>query len=106
MNASETAMTICVSYGSSSLAPRSLKIVLKDGMTHPRRMLRTPAEDDEDGARIDHRALDLAAELDGLLVVDREAVEDRVEDTADLTCLDEVDVELRRRSSGGGGASR
>ena len=51
-------------------------------------------EDDEDGDRVDHRAATWRRELDRLLDVDGEAVEDRVEDAADLAGLDEVDVEL------------
>ena len=44
-------------------------------------------------ARVDHRAAHLALQLHGLLDVDREAVEDRVEDAAHLARLDEVRVE-------------
>ena len=50
--------------------------------------------DDEDADRVVHRALELALQLDGLLDVDRESVQDRVEDAADLAGRDEVDVEL------------
>ena len=50
--------------------------------------------DHEDADRVVHRALDLTLELDVLLDVDREAVQDRVEDAADLAGGDQVDVEL------------
>ena len=44
MNVSETAMTMLVNIGRSSFEPRSLKMVLKEGMTQPRRTQRTPAK--------------------------------------------------------------
>ena len=52
------------------------------------------------------RAAHLAHELDVLLDVDREAVEDGVEDAADLAGLDEVGVELVEDLAGGGAARR
>ena len=51
-------------------------------------------EDDDDDARVDHRAAHLALQLHRLLDVDREAVQDGVEDAADLAGLDEVHVEV------------
>ena len=51
-------------------------------------------EDDDDDGRIDHRAAHLALQLHVLLDVDREPVQDRVEDAADLAGLDEVHVEV------------
>src|SRR6185369_8643438 len=42
----------------------------------------------------DHRALELAGELRGLLEVRRESLENGVENTADLTRLDERGVEV------------
>ena len=61
-----------------------------------------PDEEDgghEDGGRhdargVDHRPLDLALQLAGLLQVGGEPHEDGVEDTADLTRLDHAAVEL------------
>ncbi len=54
----------------------------------------TRDEDEDDDARVDHRAAHLAPQLHRLLDVDREAVEDGVEDAAHLAGLDEVDVEV------------
>jgi hypothetical protein len=51
-------------------------------------------EDHQDDRRVDEGAGDLALQLDRLLVVLREAVQDGVEDAADLSGLDEVRVEL------------
>ena len=77
--------TICVGPGSAP--PKSVNIFSKTGMT-----LTSSSDDDadrdhEDRGRVDHRALDLALQLLGLLEVDREAVQDRVEDAADLAGL-------------------
>src|SRR2546425_7730929 len=47
-----------------------------------------------DARRVDHRALDLALQLDGLLEVVGETDEDRVEDAADLAGLHHVGVEV------------
>ena len=49
--------------------------------------------DHDDGDRIDHRRLDLPLQLDGLLDVDRQPLEDRVEDAARLAGGDHVRVE-------------
>ena len=49
--------------------------------------------DHEHRGRVDHRALDLAGQRVGLLEVDRQAVQDGVEDAADLAGLDQVHVE-------------
>ena len=51
------------------------------------------AGDGHDRDRVDHRGLDLALQLDVLLDVDREALENRVEDTARLAGRHHVDVE-------------
>jgi hypothetical protein len=50
--------------------------------------------DHEDRDRVDHGALELALELDRLLDVDGEPPEDGVQDAADLTGGDQVDVQL------------
>ncbi len=50
--------------------------------------------DEEDGHRIDHRSADLPLQLDVLLDVDREALEDRVQDAAHLAGGDEVHEEV------------
>ena len=47
--------------------------------------------DEEDCDRIDHGAANLSGELDLLLDVERETVENRIEDTAHLTGAYEVD---------------
>src|SRR2546427_2435840 len=47
-----------------------------------------------DARRVDHRAFDLALQLGGLLEVVGEAHEDRVEDAADLSRLDEARVQV------------
>src|SRR5262249_39224385 len=49
-------------------------------------------KDDEHGARVHHRAAHLALQFGGLFIVDRKAVQDCVEDAADLARLDEVHV--------------
>src|SRR2546423_13354085 len=50
--------------------------------------------DDDDRRRVDHRRDDVAAQLDDLLDVGREALEDEVEYAARLARLDHVDEEL------------
>ena len=83
-----------VSAGSSSFDPKSLNMFSKPGMTNVEQDREHADEDDDDDARVDHRAAHLAAQLHRLLDVDREAVEDGVEDAADLAGLDEVHVEV------------
>jgi hypothetical protein len=50
--------------------------------------------DGDDGRRVDHGALDLRLQLHGLFHVDREALKDGVEDTADLAGGDHVDEQV------------
>ena len=50
--------------------------------------------DGDDGDRVDHRRLHLAVQLDRLLDVVREALQDRVEDTARLAGGDHVGEEV------------
>ena len=57
------------------------------------------AGDHDDRDRIDHRRLDLTGELDRLLDVGREALENRVENTAGFTGGDHVGEQRDRRSS-------
>ena len=64
------------------------------GMTKVSSTIMTPIAMHDDGDRVDQRAAHLARQLDALLDVDREAVQDRVEDAAHLAGLDEVDEEL------------
>ena len=94
MKARDTDMTIRVSAGSSSLDPKSLNMFSKPGMTKSEQDREHADEDDDDDARVDHRAADLPAQLHGLLDVHREALEDGVEDAAHLAGLDEVHVEV------------
>ena len=93
MNACEVLMTHWVRTGSSSFAPKSANIFWNDGMTKIEEDREDAGEDDQDRGRVEERALDLALQLHVLLDVDRQAVQDRVEDTADLSGLDEVAVE-------------
>src|SRR6266403_1977473 len=74
--------------------PKALEDVGEDG-DHPDQQDRR--DDDRrrhDARRVDHRAFDLALQLGGLLEVVGEAHEDRVEDAADLACLDEARVQV------------
>ena len=91
----EAAITTRVGKGSS--APRLVKRAANVGMTFSRMTATTIAAIDDDGDRVDQRRADLRAQLDGLLDVDREALEDRVEDTARLAGGDHVDVEVVER---------
>ncbi len=62
-------------------------------MTFQRMTATTDGGDDDDGDRVDHRRLDLLLQLDVLLDVDRQPLEDGVEDAARLTGRDHVGVE-------------
>ena len=70
--------------GSGSSAPRPENSDAKVGMTFQRMTPTTSAGDDDDGDRVDHRRLHLALQLHGLFDVGRQALENRVEDTARL----------------------
>ena len=87
-------MTICVIFGSASFDPRSLKNVLERGNDPPEQHAADPEEDHADHARVDHGSAELPFELHALLVVDGEALENRVEDAAGLACLNEVAIEV------------
>ena len=93
MKNSESEITPCVSAGSSSLEPRSLKTFLKDGMTKPKQNDHDGHEHEEHDARIHHGATHLAFELHVLFVVDREPIEDGIEDAAHLAGLNQIGVE-------------
>ncbi len=67
---------------------------LEDRSDLEQQQCRHTERDQQDDRRVHHRALDLATQLLGLLFVDGEAVEDRVENTADLTCGAQLHVEL------------
>ena len=90
----ETAMTICVSDGELVLGPEVLEHLLEAGDDEDEQDREHAEEDDDDDRRVHHRAAHLALQLHRLLDVDREAIEDRVEDAADLARLDEVHVEV------------
>src|SRR5262249_7722217 len=79
--------------GQRVLGAEVLEDVFEGGNNPAEQDTEDAGEDDEDGARIDHRTLELPAQLHRLFVVDGETREDGVEDAADLAGLDEVDVE-------------
>ena len=86
-------ITICVGVGSSP--PKSRNIFSKTGITLTSRSAMTPTAIVEDRDRVDHGALHLLRELVGLLEIGGEAVQDRVQDAADLAGRDEVHEERR-----------
>src|SRR5437762_3593984 len=87
----ENHMTIWVGSGRS--APRPWNIWAKVGMTKIiMKMITRTATDDRD--RVDHRALDLALQLGGLLDVAGQPLQDDVEDTSGLTDGEHVDEEI------------
>lgn len=92
-NASDTAMTMNVIFGELVLAAEVLEDVLERGDDPPEQDAADAEEDHEHDARVDHRPAELPLQLDGLLVVDGETLEDRVEDAAGLARLNEVAVE-------------
>ncbi len=87
-------MTTLVSAGSASLAPNSANMPSNAGMTKVISTKMTTAMMQMTADRVRQRAAHLAGQLDALLDVDCEAVQDRVEDAADLAGLDQVDEEL------------
>ena len=81
---------ITTRVGSGSSAPRPANSAAKVGMTFHKITPMTTQAIDDDGDRIDHRRLDLALQLDGLFDVDREALQNGVENTARLAGRDHV----------------
>ena len=80
--------------GRGRVAPRPANIEAKVGMTFHRMTRDDDPGDADDRHRVDHRALDLGLELDGLLDVGGQALEDRVEDAARLARRDHVGEEV------------
>ena len=87
-------MTTWVERGQLVLGAEVLEHLLEAGDDEDEQDREHADEDDDDDARVDHRAADLAPQLHGLLDVDREPIQDGVEDAADLAGLDEVHVEV------------
>ncbi len=76
------------------LAAEVLEHLLEDRNHLDQQQRQHADRDHHHGARVDHRALDLALQAVGLLEIGRKAVEDRVEHAADLAGGDQVHVEF------------
>ena len=89
----ETPTMMRVSSGSLAL-PRSLYMSAKIGMRNSTMPISTMMAKRADEDRVDHRRLDGAADAVFLLELRGEAVEDLVEDAAELAGADHADVQL------------
>ena len=76
--------------GSGSATPNPTKRFAKIGTTHLSSAPTISIGEGDDGHRVDQRRLDGRAQLDRLFHVDRQALQDEVENTAGLARLDHV----------------
>ena len=92
--------------GSGSSAPRPANRFAKVGMTFHRIDADDAGGDDDDRDRIDHRRLDLALQLDGLLDVGRQPLENACRGCRPLRRRQSCWCRARRRSSGASSSRR